>query len=135
MHDIDGDGMISPADITDLQTQFSSESSYMLTFDIMLLSRQIKLKMETVPKKNPKDVARDILLQIQNKQLRKDRALKKNSENTSRMETHAGSSTSSIELLEIISPSGIINLDKTPKNQGSNDPLKQNKSSKKTTSR
>ena len=39
LHDADGDGLIGAADITDLQTQLSSENSYMLTFDIMLLSR------------------------------------------------------------------------------------------------
>ena len=49
LHDADGDGRISPADITDLQTQLSSENSYMLTFDTMLLSRQIKIKKEQTP--------------------------------------------------------------------------------------
>ena len=65
LHDVDGDGMISPSDITDLQTQFSSESSYMFTFDIMLLTRQIKQKMDAAPKKNPQDISREILNQIE----------------------------------------------------------------------
>ena len=47
MHDVDGDGFISPKDITDWQTRFCSETSFLLSQDIYVLARHLKHKVVT----------------------------------------------------------------------------------------
>lgn len=68
LHDIDGDGVISPADVAELQTNLCSESSYMLTFDIMMLADHIKEKIDGEPADPEGHISGQILAQIQEKQ-------------------------------------------------------------------
>lgn len=80
LHDIDGDGLISPADVTDLQNRLTSESSYMHTFDITLMTNTIQKKVEKAPVQHPSEVAKNLLEEIEIKHAAKDSDDEKDSE-------------------------------------------------------
>ena len=65
LHDIDEDGVIGPTDINDLQGLLATDYPYMLTFDVLTLSEQIKKKMDSAPKKSPNQVVQSLLAEVE----------------------------------------------------------------------
>ena len=62
IHDMDSDGRISPKDIVDFQTRFCSETSYLIPFDIILLTNCLMKKTSDYEDKD-NSLAESILIE------------------------------------------------------------------------